>query len=78
MMITAANRDKGRNQMKCIEKRKPKNQNMIRQHEKNKPIFQYHLSFFLIILLSIHPPPPKPLSHIGGGECPFPLSPLQR
>jgi hypothetical protein len=56
-MITAAHRDKGRNQMKCIKKHKPKTQNKIRQYEKNKPIFQYPLSFFLIILLPIHPSP---------------------
>ncbi len=74
-MVTAAHRDNGRNQMKCIEKGKPKNKNKIRQHEK-KTIFQYPLSFFLIILLPILPPPPFSLSCNGGGECPFPLPPL--
>jgi hypothetical protein len=42
--------------MKCIEKGKPKNKNKIRQHEK-KPIFQYPLSFSLVILVPILLPP---------------------
>jgi hypothetical protein len=47
-MVTAAHSDNGRNQLTCIEKDKPKNNNKIRQHEKNKPIFQFLLSFFLV------------------------------
>jgi hypothetical protein len=33
-MVTAAHNDNGRNQLTCIEKDKPKNNNKIRQHEK--------------------------------------------
>jgi hypothetical protein len=33
-MVTAACSDNGRNQLTCIEKDKPKNNNKIRQHEK--------------------------------------------
>ncbi len=33
-MVTAAHSDNGRNQLTCIEKDKPKNNNKIRQHEK--------------------------------------------
>jgi hypothetical protein len=47
MMVTVAHSDNGRNQLTCIEKDKPKNNNKIRQHEKNKPIFQFLLSFSL-------------------------------
>jgi hypothetical protein len=39
MMVTAARSDNDRNQLTCIEKGKPKNNNEIRQHEK-----QTHLS----------------------------------
>jgi hypothetical protein len=45
-MVTAAHSNNGRNQSTCIEKGKPKNNNKIRQHEKNKPIFQFPLFFF--------------------------------
>jgi hypothetical protein len=48
MMVTAALSNNGRNQLTCIEKDKPKNNKKIRQHEKNKPIFQFLLSFFLV------------------------------
>jgi hypothetical protein len=47
MLVTAAHSDNSRNQLTCIEKDKQKNNNKIRQHEKNKPIFQFLLSFFL-------------------------------
>jgi hypothetical protein len=47
-MVTAAHSDNGRNQLTCIEKDKPKNNNKIRQREKNEPIFQFLLSFFLV------------------------------
>ncbi len=47
-MVMAAHSNNGRNQLTCIEKGKPKNNNKIRQHEKNKPIFQFPLSFFLV------------------------------
>ncbi len=47
-MVTAARSNNGRNQLTCIEKDKPKNNNKIRQHEKNKPIFQFLLFFFLV------------------------------
>jgi hypothetical protein len=47
-MVTAAHNDNSRNQLTYIEKDKPKNNNKIRQHEKNKPIFQFLLSFFLV------------------------------
>jgi hypothetical protein len=47
-MATAAHSDNGRNQLTYIEKDKPKNNNKIREHEKNKPIFQFLLSFFLV------------------------------
>jgi hypothetical protein len=47
-MVTAAHSNNGRNQSTCIEKGKPKNNNKIRQHEKNKPIFHFPLSFFLV------------------------------
>jgi hypothetical protein len=72
-MVTAAHRDNGRNQMKCIEKDKPKNKNKIRQHEK-KSIFQYPLSFFLIILLPILPPPlsPSPAMVVENAPSPYP------
>ncbi len=46
-MVTAACSDNGGNQLTCIEKDKPKN-NKISQHEKNKPIFKFLLSFFLV------------------------------
>ncbi len=46
-MVTAAHSNNGRNQLTCIEKDKQKNNNKLRQHEKNKPIFQFLLSFFL-------------------------------
>jgi hypothetical protein len=36
-MVTAARSDNGRNQLTCIEKGKPKNNNKIRQHEKTNP-----------------------------------------
>jgi hypothetical protein len=39
-MVTAAHSNDRRNQLTCIEKGKPKNNNKIRQHEKN----QTHLS----------------------------------
>jgi hypothetical protein len=56
-MVTAAHRDNGRNQMKCIEKGKPKNKNKIRQHEKK------HLPISPLIF-PYHSPPhsPPPLS----------------
>jgi hypothetical protein len=38
-MVTAARSNNCRNQLTCIEKDKPKNNNKIRQHQKNKPIF---------------------------------------
>ncbi len=59
--------------MKCIEKDKPKNKNKIRQHEK-KSIFQYPLSFFLIILLPILPPPlsPSPAMVVENAPSPYP------
>ncbi len=47
-MVTAACSDNGRNQLTSIEKDKPKNNNKIRQHEKNEPIFQFLLSLFLV------------------------------
>jgi hypothetical protein len=47
-MVTAARGNNGRNQLTCIEIDKPKNNNKKRQHEKNKPIFQFILSFFLV------------------------------
>jgi hypothetical protein len=47
-MVTAARCNNSRNQFICIEKDKPKNNNKKRQHEKNKPIFQFLLSFFLV------------------------------
>jgi hypothetical protein len=47
-MVTAPHSDNGRNQSTCIEKGKPKNNNKIRQHEINKPIFHFPLSFFLV------------------------------
>ncbi len=47
-MVTAAHSNNSRNQLTCIEKDEPKNNNKIRQHEKNKPIFQFLLSFFLV------------------------------
>jgi hypothetical protein len=47
-MVTAACSDNGRNQLTCIEKDKPKNNNKMRQHEKNKPIFQFLLSLFFV------------------------------
>jgi hypothetical protein len=47
-MVTAAHSDNGRNELTCIEKDKPKNNNKIRQHEKNNPIYQSILSFFLV------------------------------
>jgi hypothetical protein len=74
-MVTAAHRDNGRNQMKCIGKGKPKYKNKIRLHEKNT-----HLPLSPLIF-PCHspphsPPPPFPLSCNGGGERPFPLPPL--
>ncbi len=48
MMVTAACSNNCRNQLTCIEKGKLKNNNKIKQHEKNKPIFQFPLSFFLV------------------------------
>jgi hypothetical protein len=48
MMVTAAHSNIGRNQSTCIEKDKPKNNSKMRQHEKNKPVFQFLLSFFLV------------------------------
>ncbi len=47
MVMVACSKD-GRNQSTCIEKGKLKNNNKIRQHEKNKPIFQIPLSFSLV------------------------------
>ncbi len=47
-MVTAAHRNNSKNQLTCIEKDKPKNNNKIRLHEKNKPIYQFLLSFFLV------------------------------
>jgi hypothetical protein len=47
MMVTAARSDNGRNQLTCIEKNKPKNNNKIRQHEKNKLIFNSFSPFSL-------------------------------
>ncbi len=46
-MVIAACSDNGRNQLTCIEKDEPKNNNKIRQHEKNNPS-QFLLSFFLV------------------------------
>ncbi len=50
-MVTAARSDNGRNQLTCTEKDNQKNNNKIRQHEKNKPIYQFLLSLFLVQLL---------------------------
>jgi hypothetical protein len=47
-MVTAARSDNDRNQLTSLEKDEPKNNNKIRQHEKNKPIFQFLLSLFLV------------------------------
>ncbi len=47
-MVTAAHSNNSRNQLTCIENDKQKNNNKTRQHEKNKPIFQFLLSFFLV------------------------------
>ncbi len=47
-MVTAAHSKNSRNQLTCVEKDKPKNNNKIRQHEKIKPVFQFLLSFFLV------------------------------
>jgi hypothetical protein len=49
-MVTAALSNNGRNQLTCIEKGKPKNNNKIRQHEKNNSIFQLPLFFFPVQL----------------------------
>ncbi len=68
MMITAAHSDNSRNQLTWIEKDKPKNNNKIRQHEKNKPIFQVLLSFFLI----------QPLFCSNNYHCDCHRRPLQR
>jgi hypothetical protein len=64
-MVTAAHRDNGRNQMKCIEKGKPKNKNKIRHHEK-KPSSNIP-SHFSLSFSSPFSPPPFPLSCDGGG-----------
>jgi hypothetical protein len=48
MMVTAGHSNNGRNQLTCIEKDKQKNNNKIRQHGKNKPIFQFLLFLFLV------------------------------
>jgi hypothetical protein len=46
-MVTAAHSNNGRNQLTCIEKDKPKNNNKIRQHEKK----QTHLSIPSLLFL---------------------------
>ncbi len=47
MMVTAARSNNDRNQLTCIEKGKPKNNNKIRQHEKTKPSLIYFSPFSL-------------------------------
>ncbi len=89
MMVTAACRDNGRNQLTCIEKGKPKKNNKIRQHEKNKPIFQFLLSIFLVqppfcsnshhCDCHCHPSQPPPATHAASPLLPpFPPPPQQR
>jgi hypothetical protein len=46
-MVTAAHSNNGRNQLNCIEKDKPKNNNKIRQHEKTNPSFNSFSPFSL-------------------------------
>jgi hypothetical protein len=64
-MLTAARSNNGRNQLTCIEKNKPKNNNKIRQHEKTNPSFNsfspYSLfnPFFaqtitIVIVITVH------------------------
>jgi hypothetical protein len=67
-MVTAARSKNGRNQFTCIEKDKQKNNNKIRQHEKNKHIFQFLLSFFLV----------QPLFCSNDHHCDCHHHPLQR
>ncbi len=67
-MVTATRSNNGRNQSTCIEKGKPKNNNKIRQHEKNKSIFQFLLSFFLV----------QPLFCLNSHHCDCHCRPLQR
>jgi hypothetical protein len=47
MMVTAARSNNGRNQLTCIEKDKPKNNNKIRQHEKTNTSFNSFFPFSL-------------------------------
>ena len=67
-MVMAARSNNSRNQSACIEKGKPKNNNKIRQHEKNKPIFQFPLFFFLV----------QPLFCSNSHHCNCHCSPSQR
>ncbi len=47
MMVTAARNDTGRNQLTCIEKDKPKNNNKINSMKKTNPSFNYFSPFSL-------------------------------
>jgi hypothetical protein len=67
-MVTAAHSDNNRNQLTCIEKDKPKKNNKIIQHEKNKPNFQFLLSFSLV----------QPLFCSNNHHCDCHRHPLQR
>ncbi len=67
-LVTAAHSDNSRNQLICIGKGKPKNNNKIRQHEKNKPIFQFPLSFFLV----------QPFFCLNSHHCDCHCHPLRR
>jgi hypothetical protein len=87
-MVTAACSDNGRNLFTCIEKGKPKNNNKIKQHEKNKPIFQFPLFFFLVQPLfcsnnhhcNCHCRPSRqlPATHVASPLLPLFPPPLQR
>jgi hypothetical protein len=46
-MVTAARSNNGRNQLTCIEKDKPKNNNKSRQHEITNPSFDSFSPFSL-------------------------------
>ncbi len=85
-MVTAAHSDNGRNQLTCIEKDKPKNNNKIRQHEKNKPIFQFLPSLILgqtLFFSNNHdcnchcrPLQQPPVMHAASPLPPLPPSPI--
>jgi hypothetical protein len=59
-MVSAAHSNNGRNQLTCIHKDKPKNNNKIRQHEKKYPSFNslsnpyFAQTITIAIVIAVH------------------------